>query len=269
MRKLACLFGIKNFDPSYYGSGNDLKGCENDAMYMEKVAKSKGFETKLFLSKQATYKVYIDQLKEAADTLVAGDTFLFMVSCHGTYQDVNEGGVEKRRTALCLYDKIVWDFETKQLMMRFKKGVNVIWMSDCCHARDNFKSFFNVEMEAEAKFLDMSQINANFDLASKEVQLDLDGETSTEISCNIVAYSSSTEFQVSYDLKSYVDGRPMGLFTAAIENMMKTPSNAKLSYYQFYRRLLQEMAKLGYPQTPKIQTVNGHQEKISYKEFLT
>lgn len=265
MRKVALNFGIKTFDPKYYGSGNDLRGCENDILYIEKVAKQKGFETNTFLSKNATYKTYVEYLTKFGDELVAGDIFLFAVSCHGTYQDVMEGGEEKRRTALCLYDRIVWDYETKNLLKRFKAGVTVIWISDCCHSRDNFKSLA-MRKGGVVKSLNFGNIVG---VKTKEMELPDQFVEKSDLQCNVIAYSSSTEHQVSYDLESFVDKRPMGLFMASVEKILLTPSNAKLNYYQMYRAISKQVATAGYPQSPKLQIVNGHKDKITYREFLT
>lgn len=263
MKKIALNFGIKNFDPNYYGHGNDLRGCENDILYIEQVAKNKGFETHTFLSKNATYNKYVEFLTKMGDELESGDIFLFAVSCHGTYQDVKDEDQE-RRTALCLYDRIVWDYETKNLLMRIKEGVTVIWISDCCHARDNFKMV--TQLEAQPKSLSFQDIVG---VRAKELDMPDHFNEKSDIKCNIIAYSSSTEHQVSYDLKSFVDKRPMGLFTASLEKVLLTPSNLNLNYYQLYKELEKQVSTAGYPQTPKLQVINGHKDKITYREFLT
>lgn len=260
MKKISLHMGVIRFDESYYGAGNNLNGCENDVKYFEQLAKNKGFETHLYLSEQATYRTYVDFLEKMGDELEPNDTFMFVVSCHGTYQD-DSTEINKRRTAICLHDRIVWDYETKQLLMRFKAGVNVIWVADCCHARDNFKSV--EEANNKVKFWDFSNI-----LRAQQPSVpDFDEES--EIKCNMIAYTSSTEQQVSYDLQSQVDGRPMGLFTASLEKVMLSPSNQHLNYFQMYRKIAEQMGRSGYAQTPKLQTVNGRKENITFKEFLT
>lgn len=266
MRKVSLHFGIKHFDEEYYGPGNDLRGCENDIIYLEGIAKEKGYETNIFLSKQATYDVYVDFLNKMADELSAGDMFLFTVSCHGTYEDYEEDGIEKRRTALCLHDRIVWDYETREILSKFKEGVNVIWMADCCHARDNFKSL-GAESFGTPKFLEYESI-PHAQPAEKALQANDAFEEAEDLVCNIIAYSSSTEQQVSYDMQSFVDKRPMGLFTASIEKIFQKEENKKLNYFQIFKRISEQIQKTGYPQTPKLQVVNGHKDKITYREFF-
>lgn len=269
MKKVSLHFGINKFSPEYYGSGNDLRGCENDIIFMEKLAREKSFETNVFLSQQATYQVYVDFLTRLSQELESGDTFFFNISCHGTFEDYEGGGKEKRRTALCLYDRIVWDYETKEMLKNFKEGVNIVWVSDCCHARDNFKSvdLDGISDDAKVRSLDFSDILkvAGF---KKELELPTNLIEESDLACNIIAYSSSTEFQVSYDLKSFVDKRPMGLFTASLEKVLSNESNKALNYYQIYKRIHEQVSKSGYPQTPNFQVVNGHKEKNTYKEFL-
>ncbi len=266
MKKVSLHFGICRFDKDYYGPDNDLRGCENDAKYAEKLARQKGFETHLFLSEQATYQTYIDFLKKMADELVAGDTFFFSISCHGTFQEYMENGGEKRKTALCLHDRIVWDFETKELLMQFKEGVKVIWVADCCHARDNFKTL-NPNRKGIPKFLDINNIK-NEELSVKLVKSEEEFEEQSEMKCSVIAFTSSTEQQVSYDLESFIDGRPLGLFTASMEKILNSPVNQKLSYFQLYKKITQQIVKADYAQTPQLQTVNGRKDKIAHREFL-
>lgn len=268
MKKISLHYGIKIFDPAYYGSDNDLKGCENDILYLEGVAKEKGYETNTFLSKEATYDTYIKFLTRMGDELESGDIFLFTVSCHGTYEVYTENGQEKRKTALCLHDRIVWDYETRDLLRRFKEGVNVVWIADCCHARDNFKSF-GAQHDGLPKFLEIEDL-PNCTELKKELELHRgDVENEDDLKCNIIAYSSSTEFQVSYDMQSFIDNRPMGLFTASLEKVFTNKPELKTqNYYQIFKKISEQVAKAGYPQTPKLQVVNGHKDKITYKEFL-
>jgi hypothetical protein len=266
MKKVSLHFGIKHFDPEYYGPDNDLRGCENDILYLAEVAKEKGYDTNVFLSKEATYSKYVEFMTKMGEELVDGDIFLFTVSCHGTYEDYEENGVEKRRTALCLHDRIVWDYETREMLSKFKEGVNVIWMADCCHARDNFKSL-GAESFGVPKFVEFKSL-PHPDNAEKALHGSDAFEEAEDLKCNIVAYSSSTEQQVSYDMQSFVDKRPMGLFTASIEKIFQKEENKQLNYFQIFKRIGEQIAKTGYPQTPKLQVVNGHKDKITYREFL-
>lgn len=259
MKKISLHFGVNHFDVNYYGEGNDLQGCENDAIFMEKVASERGFQTNLFLSKDATYKTYVDFMNKMALELQSGDIFLFSGSFHGTYSENGATAKEKRKTAICLHDKIVWDSETKKILTRFKPGVTVVWMIDCCHSRDNFKSLGNPHT-GKARFLPFEKILKSIHLPEET--------KSTILRCNIVAYSSSTEFQVSYDLQSFIDKRPMGLFTASLEKVWSKAENKNLNYVQFYDKLTETVEKKGYPQTPKLQIVNGAKEKITRKQFL-
>lgn len=266
MRKVSLHFGVIHFDVSYYGEGNDLSGCENDAKFSQQIAMENGFETHLFLSKSATYKNYIEQMKKFATELVSGDTFMFYGSFHGTFKEYYDGNVEKRYTALCLHDKIVWDQETKELLTQFKEGVKVIWITDCCHSRDNFKGgiFMPLEgLKSNVKFF-------NFDDIKKETLAveKIEDINHNEIKCSIIAFSSSTEFQVSYDLKSLIDKRPMGLFTASLEKVLSNPANKELSYFDLFKKVLEQVKKSKYPQTPKMQVVNGQKNRIQYHKFL-
>lgn len=256
MRKLSLHLGINKFSPDYYGDGNDLRGCENDAKFLKSFSDSKGFKSDIYLSKEATYDLYIRKMNEAANELESGDIFFFTASCHGTYKDE----ANERKTALCLYDRIVWDDETKNLLAKFKKGVLVVWMTDCCHSRDNFKSLARDINNGRIRSLNFDDIRQTVEEPEITKHLDL--------KCNIIAYSSSTEQQVSYDLKSLIDNRPMGLFTASLEKILSEQKNRNLSFYLMYKRITETVQKQNYPQTPKLQVVNGHRERLLHKTFL-
>jgi hypothetical protein len=258
MKKVSVHLGISRFDKKYYEGNVDLRGCENDGKFYEYIAKEAGYDTNLFLSEQATFSQYNNILKDLSKDLNEGDYLFFTASCHGTYLPTDKTDNE-RMTALCLYDKIVWDYETKKYLKGFKEGVNIIWITDCCHSRDNFKFIMPANKEKDedenltplVRSVDVSNIKGDINFENYEESKLLD------LPLNIVAYSSSNEYQVSYDLKSFVDKRPMGLFTACIEKALLENGMDKFTYKNLYSDTARRIALTGYPQSPALQTING------------
>jgi metacaspase-1 len=130
--------GLNRVDLKAYPGTPDLAACENDARDMEKLAKAGGFQTKLLLSEQATAKQVLAEIKAAAETLKAGETFLFTYSGHGGERRDTNGDEDKDQT-LCTYERQIIDDELGALWATFKPGVRIVMIADSCHSGTNFK----------------------------------------------------------------------------------------------------------------------------------
>lgn len=154
--------GLNSYDSRHYGDSGKLAGCENDARAMHRLAKLAGFEAKDPLyTKSATSQNVTSAITETAKQLEEGDIFMLTYSGHGgqvwdyafdeavdepaSYQGVDEnkndvwleeGGKDE---TLCLYDRMFKDDELYHLIKRFKPGVRIIYITDCCHAASNYK----------------------------------------------------------------------------------------------------------------------------------
>lgn len=238
MKKISCNIGINIYDSRIYGSNSNLRGCVNDAMVMQNIAKERGYQTTTLFDAQATLKAFFDYLKYAAITLGTGDYLLFSVSSHGTTAKIQG----KEVNGICFRDGVAWDFQIKEYIKKFKKGVNIIWVTDCCFSEENFKFVFR--QDGQIKYINYSTL--------KNIQLpkSVKWVGSDEFYCNFIQYASSTKYQVSYDLGNN------GLFTLAMRDALALLPLS--NYYQLFQGIEREIKKSGYPQTPRFIVINGN-----------
>ncbi len=111
-----------------------LHGCKKDAARMSQIAEAKGFQTKTFLDGEALFKEKVkEEILQAANDLEAGDIFLFTFSGHGSHNT----GVEPdfQEELLLFHDCLVPDdYMRRVLWSKFKKGVRILGIADCCHS---------------------------------------------------------------------------------------------------------------------------------------
>ncbi|MGD1882057.1 MAG: D-Ala-D-Ala carboxypeptidase family metallohydrolase [Paracoccaceae bacterium] len=139
-RGISLHVGLNTVDPAHYaGWDGALKSCEADAIAMKALADAAGYEATKLLTKDATRAAVVEQIKQAAADLKAGDMFLFSVSAHGGRipdfnQDEDHDGDEKMDETLCLYDFQLADDELYMLWTEFRAGVRVLMVPDTCHS---------------------------------------------------------------------------------------------------------------------------------------
>jgi hypothetical protein len=253
MKKVAICVGVNKYDPNYYGAGNDLHMCVIDSDRMDAVAEAHGFtEVYKLQDKTATVAIWKNTLLQQAAALTPGDILLITQSSHGTYQDLPGG---KRATAICLQDGIVWDYEVRDILKQFKKGVTVIWMTDCCFSESNWRALnFRVKIDCGGN----PRAKTKFVKLPRAVQPQPTQGDKRQIKCNLFVFSSSNIVQPSYEDENG------GAFTTAVVEALKAEPN--LSYYQLSRRVAALVAQ-HYPQTPVFEQVNA--TKLTGKVFLS
>lgn len=143
---LSFHIGLNLINPDHYsGWDGALKACENDAIDMDKLAKTAGFKTTLVLSRDGTRNALLSFLKKAADELESGDMFFITYSGHGgQVRDVSGDEVMDRiDETWCLYDGQIIDDELYKLYGAFKSGVRGLVLSDSCHSGTVLKMHLN------------------------------------------------------------------------------------------------------------------------------
>lgn len=245
MKKVSIHIGVNRYDPDYYGPGNDLSQCVYDAERLEDYCRARGFSPYAMHNGLATVKNFKMKMADAAKTLKRGDTLFVSDSSHGTYDDNIVSGKVKRMTAICLHDGILWDYEFRELLKKFKAGVIVIWLSDCCFAESNWRFMRGDDQRpyngARARFIRAPK-------AAKEAKVTATQGDKRQIKCNLFTYSSSNIYQVSYE-----DDRGGVFTTSVLEALAKEP---QLSYYQLWKRSSEIIAPL-YPQSPVFEQVRS------------
>ena len=104
---------------------------------MKGIATANGFDVMgLLTDGKGTRNAVIKAIKEAADTLKAGDIFLYTYAGHGSQlPDFNaEGEATSVDETWCLFDGMFLDDEAYELWTRFREGVRVLVFLDSCHS---------------------------------------------------------------------------------------------------------------------------------------
>jgi hypothetical protein len=133
--------GINHVDTNHYqGWDGRLRGCENDALFYHQLAVKEGcIVSKLLLNSDTsnlpTAGNVLDFLDYSIAELDAGDNLIITYSGHGgILEDKNYDEQDFQDETWCLYDRQLLDDELFARFSRFKKGVNIIMISDSCHS---------------------------------------------------------------------------------------------------------------------------------------
>lgn len=228
--------GINRYKKSMYGNA-DLQQCVHDADTMSAIAGRRGFSPLMITDEAATKAEIVNTLKEYAEKLMPGDILLFTQSSHGTYMDTPTG----RSTGLCCHDDVLWDFEQPSIWKLFKKGVLIIRLVDCCFAESNFRMVKHGNTYLKERFVKLLQ-KVNI----KPTKSSLRGCV-----CSIISISSSNVMEVSYEDENG------GVFTQAVDFALIQKPAVPFTYKKLNSAIQKIIRAAGYPQTPKIETVNA------------
>lgn len=136
-RGISLHLGLNKVDPAHYdGWDGALTACEFDANDMQSIAASRGFESSVLLTEQATADAVMAAIEGVAQELVSGDLFLLTYSGHGgQVPDRNDEEEEDRSDETWLaYDRQIVDDELFALWATFQLGVRILVFSDSCHS---------------------------------------------------------------------------------------------------------------------------------------
>lgn len=249
-QKHSLHIGINRYDREYYGGNIDLQQCVYDAQRFNSLAKHEGYNASLMLDDEATIDALTDYLANAAKLLRKGDILFITNSSHGTYDDQVAGsGRAKRMTAICLHDGIFWDYSFREALKKFRAGVTIIWVADCCFAESNWRNVTALKKHG---------LRTRYTPLPKEVLVVPTQGDKRQIKATMFTYASSNIYQVSYEDENG------GVFTTAILRALREDPN--LSYYQVNRRASELIAD-EYPQSPVFEHVRG--ANLTGKRFLT
>jgi metacaspase-1 len=220
--------GLNTVDPSHYdGWDGRLYGCHNDALAMQAIADSLDYTSQVMLDDAATAEAVIAAIREAAQSLSPGDTFLVTYSGHGgqvddtngdeslrDYGELGESGDRYDETWL-LFDRMLVDDELWALWSEFPEGARIAVLSDSCHSGSVTRA---APHGPDGEVAWQRRAPLDVEIATYEQHKDLyDGiqaavpprEAST-IGATVVLASGCQDNQTS------ADGRGNGLFTGTL-----------------------------------------------------
>jgi hypothetical protein len=97
---------------------------------MQMIAQKQDFQSQILIAERATAENILDSINERADSLQPGDTFFISFSGHGTTLPAGQG--KKTENAWVTFNRTVSRRELRSVLSRFKKGVRIVGISDCC-----------------------------------------------------------------------------------------------------------------------------------------
>lgn len=136
-RGISLHIGLNSVDPAHYdGWDGALNACEFDANDMRTIAESRGFETNVLLTADATADAVIAAIERAAGELGQGDLFFCSYSGHGGQVPDRNGEDEEDRSdeTWLAYDRQIIDDELFALWGKFAPGARILVLSDSCHS---------------------------------------------------------------------------------------------------------------------------------------
>ena len=240
-----------------------LEGCENDALKMLEISRSRGFihlgddPEKPIIGSDATYKNVLGKIHIAANELKAGDIFLFTFAGHGTRQgDEDKTEKDRQDETLVLHDRLLIDNVLRRLLWpTFKPGVRVIMVSDSCHSGGAAMSVVDSEIESNeddrsngngfrVRGISQGQAKAHMD-SLKEFYDQLKRDLPVEpppVAAEVLLLAACKEEQKT------LDGKDNGVFTKALLDVWNT--NGSKTYAQLMKGISQKLTDQGIGTTP-------------------
>src|SRR5687768_2797665 len=117
--------GLNLVNPAAYGGWDGpLAACEFDARDMATLARSKGMQPTVLMTKKATRAATLAALRKASKALKPGDFFFLTYSGHGgQVPDTNRDEPDRKDETWCLFDGQLIDDELYLELSRFAAGV--------------------------------------------------------------------------------------------------------------------------------------------------
>lgn len=269
-RGISLHVAVNKVDPSHYGRELVLNACEFDAQAMQKIADSRGFESTILLTKDATSGNVTDGIERAAKELAAGDFFFLTYAGHGgQVPDKNdEGEADKSDETWVLYDRELVDDELYALWAGFEAGVRVFVLSDSCHSGSMLRRI-DGEFEAVATADAAEVVSPRYRAMPRDVmiatyrehaelydkiQQELPSAEQQDVGATVVLISGCQDDQLS------LDGFANGLFT---ENLLSVWNDGAWTgaYKPFHEAILAKMPKKQQPNYTKVGAANDDFEQ--------
>jgi metacaspase-1 len=268
--------GLNALDPLHYGGFEGiLSGCEADAKDMKALAKSKGFDSHMLLTRDATSTNVLSAINDALSMLDKGDIFFLSYSGHGGQVPDEQGDEEddKLDETWALFDRQLIDDELYALWGKFKPGVRIFVLSDSCHSGTVIKvAEFDVLIgmaSATTNYVDdvlkgsrllppavQKETNVQNEALYKSIQKEHSKGDREAIGASILLISGCEDKQLS------ADGAKNGLFTGTLLKVWAR-GRFKGGYKRFYRQIAQQMPLYQHPNYFKVGAKNAQFERQS------
>jgi len=205
--KTALLFAIND----YQGSVNNLRGCLNDQLMVEKWLNTyfPEFVIYKFKDRQVTRKIFTEWILKFKNKLTPGDDLFIHISSHGT-RGFDKQGIEADgySEALYLHDGPLWDFELREILTNIPYKSKITLAFDTCFSggaisKNKYTSFLRKDLYIKPRFTETDIIPPGIRKKSSFVRV-FDHS-------NIIQFAACGEGQTAAD--AYIAGKYRGAFT--------------------------------------------------------
>ncbi len=270
MAKRALSIGI-----NYPGTANELRGCVNDSLMVEKLLRDHyGFEDiTLLLDNDATTANMRAALHELVKGATPGDILFFHYSGHGSQlpdkavdDDFEPDGLDE---ILCPVDldwrtKVIRDDELKAIFDAVPNGVNLTVFLDCCNSGgglDQLHEYQSLAPNERAAINDvvakkwkasnrfLKPPKAVLEFAEKEGLKVLKRSVSRKVDHSALMISGCQSHQTSAD--AYINGTYRGAATYYLDNTLRELGYDS-SYVEVVDKLNKDIAQSGFTQRPEL-----------------
>jgi len=245
----------------YPGTGNDLKGCVNDANDWREALETRGFQATSQLDAEATKSNMLEAISKVVGDTGKDDIAVITYSGHGTWVPDEDGDeADGRDEALCPHDSaqgnILTDDELYEILGGRKWGARIIIISDSCHSGTVARAanFMPGAENDSWNFQKMRFLAPSIHLKNDKARLQRalrveQSRARSKIRAAAVLLSGCKDDEYSYD--AWFNERPNGAFTfAALQTLKSLPANA--SYRDWHREYRKILPHIQYPQTPQL-----------------
>lgn len=231
VNKKALVIGI-----NYNETTNQLNGCINDAISIEKFLKDKQFtEIKLLTDEteiKPTKDNILNEIKNIIENSNKNDLIFIFYSGHGSYTiDQNNDEIHGYDGLLVPLDlNVIKDDELKTLINTYgKQDTTIIALFDCC----NSGTLLDLRYQILEK-LNYDDITEN--------------KKNSETVCNIMYISGCRDEQVS--LETFVNNKVQGIMTRAFLDIMNNNKN-NITWRQLIKKVRENLKSLSF-QIPQL-----------------
>jgi len=243
--------GVNKVSKKHYsGWDGALRSPENDAKAMQKLAKTAGFEkSTLLLTTEAKRDAAMEEMQAMAKELQKGDLFFLSYSGHGgQVKDLNKEEIDRLDETWCLYDGQLLDDEIFWCLSKFRDGVRVVAMVDCCHSGTALKDIQDHvkkdPLPRRRKKVVPTEIliktfEKNRKFYTEKGKAPKLKNVQEKIGATVIQISACQDDEVAYD------GTKTSLFT---EYLLKTWNRGKFKgSHRAFHKEIEEMIPLGTP----------------------
>jgi hypothetical protein len=265
MTKKALCVGIND----YPYEGSDLNGCVNDAKaWSELLVDHYGFareDVRLMLDSEATGANIMAALENLLKEAKSGDVLVFTNSSHGTYVADKNGDEKKYDEAICPFDckdRLIIDDEIRVLFSDLPDGVSVTVISDSCYSGTVTRAVSETKTpdNRRKRFLNPGLLSRK--VLNNPWKAKPRGKIKyPESEMKEVLLSGCSDMEYSYDAK--IGKTYHGAMTYYALKAIKK-AKYQITMQQLHAKILDLLAKGGYPQQPQLEGKSSNKEKLIF-----